>query len=254
MRPPESGRDLERGFRLSLDENDTAGNASDDEPRIRALASPAAGLALWLCRLDGSSRTLSRYQRLLSESETARAARFGRDELRARYILGRGALRVLLGRRLGVEPERVPIVRGTRGRPQVPGATIDFNVSHTGNVALVGVLSGARVGVDIERSDRSINVDGIARRVLTPNERDAIARLDADAARRHVLTLWTCKEAMSKATGDALSAPFARLDVDLRNGAELRDGPGLYAPERWSLHRAAPIDDHIATVAIWRPG
>jgi 4'-phosphopantetheinyl transferase len=108
------------------------------------------------------------------------------------------------------------------------------------------------VGVDVELAARAINTDGLARRCLTAAERQGLSALDADAARRRVLRLWTCKEAMSKATGDALSAPFASIDVDLRDGPRLRGGPGKYRPGAWSLHPARVPDDYIATIALWR--
>jgi len=71
-----------------------------------------------------------------------------------------------------------------------------------------------------------------------------------------VLRLWTCKEAMSKATGDAMSARFARLDVLTEPALRLRAGPPPYEPARWALHALAAPDDHIATLALWdgRPG
>lgn len=173
--------------------------------------------------------------------------------LQARYVVGRTALRTVLAGALGVAPRDVPIERGARGRPRLAGdAHLDFNVSHTAGVAFIGVTNTGRIGVDVERRDRPINVDGIARKFLTETERADIASMDADAARRAVLTLWTCKEAMSKATGDALSAPFARIDVDRRDGRRLRDGPDPYHPGDWTLYAAEVPSDHIATVALWR--
>lgn len=154
---------------------------------------------------------------------------------------------------LDMAPEDVCIVRGMRGRPYVEGVTgIDFNVSHTGDRALVGVSTGVRIGVDVERRDRRINVEGLARKFLTRNERETLDLLDGDAKRLHVLALWTCKEAMSKATGDALSAPFASLDIDLRRAPLLRAGPGKYVPSAWTLYPVAVPGDHVATVALWR--
>ena len=79
-----------------------------------------------------------------------------------------------------------------------------------------------------------------------------MAAFDGDTARRRVLTLWTCKEAMSKATGDALSAPFASLDVRLDGAPRLAAGPGPYRPQHWSLHHAATPAGYVATVALWR--
>jgi len=231
-----------------------SGNVSAREtPRVAPLACAAPGVKLWWCELRASPSQLRHCYSVLSVSERARAARYGVENLRVRYVIGRAGLRLVLGRSLGVPPVEVRIIRGERGRPRLAhDAVLDFNVSHTGDVALLGTLEGARLGVDIERLDRRINTAGIASKFLTANERALVAPLDAEGARRAVLTLWTCKEAMSKATGDALSAPFASLDVDLCRGPALRHGAGAYQPEHWSLHAAPVPDGYVATIAIWR--
>ena len=191
---------------------------------------------------------------MLSSPERERADRFGHPALRDRYVLGRGALRTILGELLGVPPAEVPIVRGAHGRPQLSDGGLDFNVSHTGTTAIVAVLRGRRVGVDLEARARTINAPGIARKFLSAGERSRLPKDDPEAVRRHVLKLWTCKEAMSKATGDALSAPFAAIDVDLSDPLRVVAGPGAYAPRGWSLHSANAGPEHLATVALWDPG
>jgi 4'-phosphopantetheinyl transferase len=218
------------------------------------LRSPADGIALWWCELRATAVELDAYATVLSAGERARAARFGAAVLRDRYVIGRAALRFVLAQTLGVAPARVPIVRGARGRPQLDDEPrIDFNVSHTCDVALLGVRRGGRIGVDVERSDRTLNVAGIARKFMSARERATIAASDADGARRTLLTLWTCKEAMSKATGDALSAPFAAIDVDVSGARTPRAGPGKYRPDAWALHAAGVPDGFIGTVAVWSP-
>jgi 4'-phosphopantetheinyl transferase len=237
---------------LSLDENRRAGNAGP-ALRIRALPPPAAGVAAWWCGLAAPRSAVEACIGWLSEGERARAARFGQARLRDRYVVGRASLRHVLGDTLGLPPASVPIVRGPRGRPRLDmDATLDFNVSHTGDVAVITIVRDARVGVDVERLDRVVNVAGIARKFLSPAERSVLARLDADAARRTLLALWTCKEAMSKATGEALSAPFASLEVDLADAPTLRAGTGVYVPQRWTLSRISVPPPYVATVALWR--
>lgn len=236
---------------MSLDENRPAGNAPPSL-RIRALPPPVAGIAAWWCELAASPADVEACFGWLSEGERARAARFGHPKLRDRYVIGRASLRRILGDTLGLPPASVPIVRGPRGRPRLDMDTApDFNVSHTGDVAVIAIARDARIGVDVERLDRIVNVGGIARKFLTAGEQSVLARLDADAARRTLLALWTCKEAMSKATGDALSAPFASIDVDLADVPTLVAGPGVYAPKRWTLHRASVPPEYVATVALW---
>jgi len=188
---------------------------------------------------------------VLSEAERARARRFGRPELRSRYIVGRCTLRAILGGILGAEPARVAIVRGRRGRPMVDGNQLDFNVSHTRDTAIFAVTAHARIGVDIEHRDRALNVDGIARKFMSPDEQAMLQGLDGEARAHALLRLWTCKEAMSKATGDGLGAPFRRLDVELSPAPSLRDGPHPYDPARWRLLPVEMSGGYLATVALW---
>jgi 4'-phosphopantetheinyl transferase len=222
-----------------------------------ALAAPDPAIALWFYSLEGDSAESRELERSLSPLEIERANRFGTPALRARWIAGRATLRSLLGAALGIAPAAVPLRRGTRGRPELPAEhALDFNVSHTDDVALIGIAAGlpprARIGVDIERENRVVNADGLARKFMTARERAAMAPLDEDARRRHFLRLWTCKEAMSKATGDALSAPFRDIDVALDDGPRLIAGPPPYLADCWRLVSAAVPAGLIATIAIWR--
>jgi 4'-phosphopantetheinyl transferase len=224
---------------------------------VRELSSPDLTIALWLCQLDPAPDGAGWLARLLSPDEHARAARFGTDALRQRWIVGRATLRFLLGQALGIDPAAVRLRRGVRGRPELADEPrLDFNVSHTRDVALIAIghaLSPAsRIGVDIERTDRAVNADGLARKFLSERERDGLAPLDANARRLRFLRLWTCKEAMSKATGDALSAPFRDIEVALDDGPRLVAGPPPYSPDAWRLIAAEVPEGLLATVAIWR--
>ena len=237
---------------MSLEENASGSNPAVART-ITSLPAPVPGVRLWWCDLTPTAALLEEYGETLSASERARAARFGTTRLRDRYVMGRGSLRQLLGSVLGDRPAAVSIIQGVRGRPQLAGiASLDFNVSHTAGVALIGFAEHGRIGVDVESTNRHINTTGIARKFLTNVEREELATLDDDAQRLRVLTLWTCKEAMSKATGEALSAPFGRIDVDVSTGRTLRAGAGVYDPEWWALHAAGVPHDYIATVALWR--
>ncbi|MCC7328431.1 MAG: 4'-phosphopantetheinyl transferase superfamily protein [Burkholderiales bacterium] len=222
-------------------------------PGLRRLAAPAPDIELWFAPLSRSAGEIGALATLLSAAETARAARFGRPELSDRYVVGRATLRMLVGQHLGIAPAEVAIRRGERGRPHTtPESGIDFNVSHTRGVALFGITTNRRIGVDIEHGDRTLNVAGIARKFMSPREQSALQALAPDARRVALLRLWTCKEAMSKATGDALSAPFRRLDVESDGQLRLVDGPPPYLPADWQLHAVTVPGGHLATVALWR--
>ena len=246
--------------RVSVDDFPQPGNL--DRPAApgtaTALPSISRGIELWWIALDRPEDEVAAHARNLSSDEVARARRFGTEPLRRRWIVGRSSLRLLLGRVLGVAPSAVTLARGRRGRPELAGVPLDFNVSHTCGMALIGIAdglpTGMRIGVDVEHAQRKVNADGLSRKFLTERERAGLALLTADERRRVFLRLWTCKEAMSKATGDALAAPFRRLDVSLEGGPALREGPQPYMPADWTLHAAEMPFDFLATVAIWRSG
>jgi 4'-phosphopantetheinyl transferase len=216
------------------------------------LASPARGVSAWWAQLGASEDEVARLATWLAPEEHARAARYGRPELAHRYIVGRALLRWVLGGTLGIAPSAVPIQRDARGRPHLDGDFgIDFNISHTEGVALIGIAREGRIGVDIEHSARRVRADGLARKLLTPAERATLAPFGEAERRARFLRYWTCKEAMSKATGDGLSAPFLQLDVKLAETIELVRGPAPYEPSRWQLHAVNAPTGFVATVALW---
>jgi 4'-phosphopantetheinyl transferase len=233
---------------VSLDEPE----ARDNHAGPIALPSPSAEVAVWMCELARPAEEIRALAATLSSAERARAARFGRPDLRDRYVAGRATLRILLGKRLGRVPTEVEIRRGTRGRPYVADAgTLDFNVSHTDGVAIFGFTDDGRIGVDIEHGERQLNVDGIARKFMAPDEQSALARLPSEERRRALLRLWTCKEAMSKATGDAMSAPFRRISIAAADKLRLVAGPPPYMPGAWRLLPVEVAGGYLATVALW---
>ena len=237
---------------MSVDDFRSPGNP---EGAPVELGSPAADVALWWATLAASDDEVARVSGWLAPAEHARAARFGREILSRRYILGRALLRWVLGNALGLTPPAVPIVRGERGRPRLAtDVGIDFNVSHTRDVALIGIARAGRIGVDVERADRDVRADGLARKFLTAAEQATLTPLPEAERRARFLRYWTCKEAMSKATGDGLSAPMPCLEVRLTDGIELALGPGPYEPARWRLHAVDAPDGYLATLAIWSGG
>jgi 4'-phosphopantetheinyl transferase len=231
--------------------NVTTGDQTAPFATPARVTAPSDTTLLWWCSLAYAPghAGLSKW---LSDDERARMRRFGNDALRMRYLIGRASLRWVLAQTMGVTPAAVVIERGPRGRPQLAGtAGIDFNVSHTADVALIGISYEGRIGVDVERADRVIHSAGLARKVLTDRERAALPA-DDDAIRRRILRLWTCKEALAKATGDAMSAPFGRLDIATDPALKLVDGPPPYDPRDFALFGAAVPDGYLATVALWR--
>jgi 4'-phosphopantetheinyl transferase len=162
-----------------------------------------ANVDLWQVDLDADpdwhSGTLGS---CLSQDEQARARRFAHGAARRRFISRREVLRHVLARRCGIAPLDVSFHRDRHGKPSLAGRRdVRFNLAHSGNVAFIGMSSGAAIGVDVERIRRDIDVDRIARRFFSEHESRSIATLPHDVKARAFFRCWAQKEAFAKATG-----------------------------------------------------
>jgi 4'-phosphopantetheinyl transferase len=176
---------------------------------------------------------------VLTADELLRAGRMRSDEGRRRAVVSRAALRKLLARELGSAPEAVAFTVGPHGKPRLDGgdSAVRFNLSHSADLALIAIARGAEVGVDVEQIRPRRDLGGVARRVFTEAEREAVA-VGGDAAfYRH----WVAKEAFVKATGRGITS--------LRSFEVLLEAPGgarfnhvasdVEEAGRWTL---APLD------------
>ena len=154
---------------------------------------------------------------LLDEGERLRAAafRFARD--RDRFVASHGAARVILARYLETEPGLVRFMTGPNGKPALAGSSasfdLRFNLSHSGNLALVAVTAGREVGVDLERVRPIAEWREISERVFSSRERTALLALPEDARVEAFFRLWTRKEAFLKAEGEGIANALDRIEV-----------------------------------------
>lgn len=126
--------------------------------------------------------------------------------------LGRKLLRTGL-ERLGYPPRFVEQLRyDTLGKPRLP-APLAFTLSHCAGRVLCALSADGPVGVDVEAADTA-PISGF-RLYFNARER---AWAGSDAKR--FLTVWTRKEAVSKAAGSAGLRRFPWMDA-LNAGVEL---------------------------------
>lgn len=178
---------------------------------------------VWHVALDGR-REPDAY-RYLDADELARAGRFRYDVDRHRFAMTRSVLRELLGEYTGAMPASVGFAQGPYGRPELatrPGepSTLSFNVSHTGNDALIAVSRTRYVGVDIEVKQRALDWRELAPLVCTAVERAQIEASSPAAQPDAFLRCWTAKEAILKAIGLGITEGLLCLHVDVEDFAE----------------------------------
>jgi len=174
------------------------------------LIPPGAGheVHVWQANLDLPEHAIKQAEVLLCDEEKKRAARFFPLQHRRRFIAAHAALRVILGRYLGLDPANVSIAPGMNGKPGLVAATghppIGFNLSHSNDIALIGISEKRAVGIDVEQVRPVSHMDGICRRFFTEPETRMLAFAPEEARGELFFRLWTMKEACLKASGDGL--------------------------------------------------
>ncbi len=90
---------------------------------------------------------------LLSADERQRAKQFRFDKDRRLYTTAHAAMRSLLAFYLRVLGDEIHIFSGAQGKPLIArptGSRLEFNLSHSHDLALLAVAQGRAVGVDVE--------------------------------------------------------------------------------------------------------
>jgi 4'-phosphopantetheinyl transferase len=205
-------------------------------------------------RLEAPSEITAQFEKLLSPDERERARRFRFDHLRDAFTLARGALRVILGGYLGVPPGAIPFRYGAKGKPALDlPRLLDFNMSHSGALAVYAFTLGCELGVDVERLHRIEEMQQIARRFFCPEEAEDLASVPEAERERAFLHCWTRKEAYIKAIGDGLSAPLDDFRVSLQPGRAqfLHIGHRPEAAREWMLHDLELAPGYVGALAYY---
>jgi 4'-phosphopantetheinyl transferase len=153
------------------------------------------------------------------------------------------------------EVREVPaLARSQRGKPFAPSLpSIDFNLSHARDHVLIAVARGQPLGVDIERIDRNVDIEGLSRRFFAASEADALDALPETLRAEAFVRLWTCKEAVLKALGEGLAFGLERVAFAL-DGAGMPTGLAALASEAgrldaWQLALLEPASGFLGALA-----
>ncbi len=150
-------------------------------------------------------------ERLLSAEERDRADRFVTAPLRRRYVIAHAVLRTLLGTHLGIDPVALRFRHGPFGKPALEGLSLQFNLSHSHEMAMVAISADHELGVDIEFVRDLEDAHAIARSTFSALENQTLAKLPQFIP--GFFACWTRKEALIKGVGDGLQLPLDRFDV-----------------------------------------
>jgi len=212
---------------------------------------------IWRVPLDMSLATIERLGQFLAPDERARAERFRFARDRNQFTIGRGLLRVLLGRYLVCEPQRVSFRYSSYGKPSLDAplsaSGLQFNLSHSHQLALLAFTYASNIGVDVEYMRSDVEFEQLAERFFAPGERTVLQSISPTLRPEAFYNCWTRKEAYIKARGEGLSIPLESFDVSLKPGEPavlLRSRENPSEALRWSLHSLTPGEQYAAALAV----
>jgi 4'-phosphopantetheinyl transferase len=206
---------------------------------------------VWLVHAGAENLPLERLHDSLVEDEQQRAARFHFDKHRRLYIAAHAALRSILSTYLNIRPNEIELLSGEHGKPALATAVgssgLEFNLSHSNELALVAVARACALGVDVEYAARNLDFPEIARRFFTPAEVATLFNLPEPLQRLAFFKCWTSKEAFLKAKGTGLSGALDEVEIALSTTQQVHVNavvPG------WSLYELPLDKEYVAALAI----
>jgi 4'-phosphopantetheinyl transferase len=197
---------------------------------------------VWRVDLEAIRSHESRWQEILSADEANRASRFHFPIDRQRFVASRAWLRTILAGYLGVGSKQLRFSYSAKQKPSLApphdASGINFNLSHSGGIALYAFSRRRQIGVDVEQVRSDFDVEPLARRFFSAHEQLQLFDLPSAERVEVFFRCWTRKEAYVKATGDGLSLPLSQFDVSLEPGAAnalIATRPDGAEAQRWLL-------------------
>jgi 4'-phosphopantetheinyl transferase len=140
---------------------------------------------------------------------------------------------MILARYLRTAPELVNLAAGPNGKPRLihPFMDLRFNVSHSHDLALIGITLGREIGVDVERVQQEILFEEIAAHYFEPTEVWELRTMPPEERVWKFFDFWTRKEACLKASGRGL------------------DGLGKPDENQWGVRGFSPAAGYAGAVA-----
>ena len=212
---------------------------------------------LWRLDLQARARGIEKWKSILSTDEKSRAARYHREIDRQYFIAARATLRQLLGSYLQTDPPALTFAYSEKEKPSLGGAEaasgIEFNISHSGSIALLAFARQREIGVDVEQIRRDVETAKIATRFFSAAEQKQLAALPEEQRSEAFFLCWTRKEAYIKATGKGLSLPLHQFDVSLAPKAQnalLACRPDPHERAKWVMRDISVPEGYAAAICV----
>ena len=211
---------------------------------------------VWRSSLEQPAEKIQQLLQTLSEDERIRANKFYFERDRRRFIVGRGLLRILLGRYTNIEPHQLQFSYSSRGKPALLSTSscnsLYFNLSHSHELVLYAVTRDRQIGIDLEQIRPMSDIEQLSKSCFCTREADLICSLPPKEQQVAFFQIWTGKEAYLKATGEGI-AQLRQVEVCFAPGEPLKllnIQINSQTDTRWSLQTLTPATDYLAALVV----
>ncbi len=181
-------------------------------------------LHLWRASLIRDEPELTLLKSFLNQAERERAAKFVVKDAANNFVVARGLLRQLLANYLQVLPQSLVFERNQYGKLYLGSSGLQFNLSHTRDLALFVFARDNPVGVDVEFMRQDYEFADIVAKFFSPTECRALFSLPKSEQVQAFFNCWTCKEAFIKANGVGMFRALNDFAVEISSnkGGKIR--------------------------------
>lgn len=217
---------------------------------------------VWHVDLAAMTPGEKRWHKILSSDELEREERFSSQRSRHTFTTTRAILRIICSAYVNAEPEALIFSYSDQRKPFLrsphAGWSLEFNVSHSCNLALLAFAQARVVGVDVEHIGRDLDHEALAKRFFSPNEQLELNALPASERHLAFLRGWARKEAYLKAIGTGLTNRLNELDFSLKpeNENAALSRAGIFEAREFYLRDIPAGEGYVATLCVqgqdWR--
>ena len=206
---------------------------------------------IWRINIHQNLSLLNQFKVRLNAAEIVRAGKYLQKKDHDRFIVSRGAQRIILGWYLNTPPQQLAFVLGDNKKPHLfseDGNLLRYNVSHSGDWVVLAVAQ-SQVGTDVEFIDEAFKFQDI----LPDNfSKEEAAYINQENSTETFFTLWTRKEAILKATGQGLGE-YLQITPAL-NGEHPLQPQLTGADKNWILNSFNIQPGYIGSVVVENAG
>lgn len=189
----------------------------------------------------------------LSQSELQDLTTFTDENRRKQFLQSRYYLKQNLSPLLKIAAPDIQFKKIGEGKPilNLENKSVDFNLSHSDELCLIGLSECGSIGVDLEKIRRPRNLEQISESFFAPSERSFLLSIsDPMEQEQAFMKLWSGKEALIKAAAGGVFRNVHEVIINCEQWSIQNLPSSFGAISQWELQFFTPLDGYIVSAAF----